>query len=192
MKSVVQMMKEDWTILYNLCFMILNWCAASFFFYLLNFFIKYMPGDIFINSIISGLCCFVMLLQGPMQQKLSSKLGQVISFLIGLSASILICFFGKETQHVVLYSLVLLFAKSGAELAFGFVTLIHLELFPTNFLVTSYGICNIVCRMVTMFAPIVAEVPNIAVPLSFLIGLSFLGVMASIALKKRVVTFDPK
>jgi hypothetical protein len=97
----------------------------------------------------------------------------------------MICFFDKHTNQIVLYSLVLLVAKSGAELAFAFVTLIHLELFPTNFLVTSYGICNIVCRMVTMFAPIVAEVSNPLVPLSFLVGLNLMGVLGSVVLKKK-------
>ena len=94
----------------------------------------------------------------------------------------MICFFDRHTNQIALYSLVLLVAKSGAELAFAFVTLIHLELFPTHFLVTSYGICNIFCRMATMFAPIVAEVPNPLVPLTFLIGLNLLGVVASLVL----------
>lgn len=181
------MMKSDGTIVFNLIMMVFNWCAVSFFFYLLNFFIKYMPGDIFINSIVSGLCCFSLLIEGPIQKKFSSKFGQIMSFALGLGASILIGFFDRDTSQIALYSLVLLVAKSGAELAFAFVTLIHLELFPTSFVVTSYGICNIFCRMVTMFAPIVAEIPNPAVPLTFLIGCSFLGTVSSLVLKTRKI-----
>eukprot|EP00347_Sterkiella_histriomuscorum_P006274 403353395 len=184
-KGIMQLIKSDPSILYNLILMIMNWCAASFTFYLLSFFIKYMPGDIFVNSIVSGLCCFSLLMEGPIQKKLSTKVGQSISFALGLIAAVGICFFDKHTNQVVLYSLVLLIAKSGAELAFAFVTLIHLELFPTSFLVTSYGICNIFCRMVTMFAPIVAEIPNPMVPLTFLIGLNLVGVVGSIILKTR-------
>ncbi len=89
--------------------------------------------------------------------------------------------------------MVLLVAKGGAELAFGFVTLIHLELFPTNFIVTSYGICNIVCRMVTMTAPIVAEIPNIAIPIAFMIAANGAGLLSSLILKtKRIEINDPK
>lgn len=79
----------------------------------------------------------------------------------------------------------LLLAKTGAELAFGFVFVIHTELFPTSFLVTSYGICNIFCRMITMAAPIVAEVSNVAVPLAFLVGLNGLGALASLMLRMK-------
>lgn len=45
--------------------MLLNWGAVCFGFFLLNFFIKYLPGDIYINSIVSGLAAFFMLLEGP-------------------------------------------------------------------------------------------------------------------------------
>lgn len=69
------MFKQDPTLLYNLVLMLVAWCGASFTFYLLNFFIKYMPGDIYINSIVSGFSCFAMLLEGPMQKALSSKGG---------------------------------------------------------------------------------------------------------------------
>jgi hypothetical protein len=90
-----------------------------------------------------------------------------------------------------LYSLVLFLAKSGAELAFGFVFVIHIDLFPTSFLVTSYGICNIFCRTITMAAPIVAEIPNVAIPLTFLVALNLAGVLGSIMLRKRVVIKAP-
>ena len=82
----------------------------------------------------------------------------------------------------------LLLAKTGAFLAFGFVFVIHTELFPTSFLVTSYGICNIFCRMITMLAPIIAEVNNIAVPLTFLVVLNGIGAIASACLRIRPQT----
>lgn len=39
----------------NLLIFVFLFCAASFNYYLLNFFLKYMKGDIFINSIVSSL-----------------------------------------------------------------------------------------------------------------------------------------
>lgn len=112
---------------------------------------------------------------------------------MGLVSALLVCLFDSDTKQIVLYSLVLLLAKGGAELAFGFVTLIHLELFPTSFIVTSYGICNIVCRMVTMSAPIVAEIPNVAIPIAFMIATNAAGLVSSIVLKtKRIEINDPK
>lgn len=102
---------------------------------------------------------------------------------MGFTAAVLMSFFDSNTSHLLLYSLILLLAKAGAELAFGFCFVIHTELFPTSFLVTSYGICNVFCRCITMFAPIVAEIPNPMVPLTVLILLNGLGVLCSILLK---------
>jgi hypothetical protein len=56
----------DMLLVHNLCMMILVWISASFTFYLLNFFVKYMPGDIYFNSVISGLSCFAMLIEGKL------------------------------------------------------------------------------------------------------------------------------
>jgi hypothetical protein len=52
--------------MHNLIMMLLAWVAASYTFYLLNFFVKYMPGDIFYNSIISGLSAFALLIEGKL------------------------------------------------------------------------------------------------------------------------------
>ena len=56
----------DRLLIYNLSLMIMVWVSASFSFYLLNFLVKYMPGDIYFNSIISGLSCAAMLIEGSM------------------------------------------------------------------------------------------------------------------------------
>jgi hypothetical protein len=61
--------------MHNLIMMIVSWVAASFSFYLLNFFIKYMPGDIYINSIISGCSAFALLIEGKLQKKIDLRGG---------------------------------------------------------------------------------------------------------------------
>jgi hypothetical protein len=61
------MLKQDKVLLFNLIMMLACWGSASLTFYLLNFFIKYMPGDIYINSIVSGAACFGVLIEGPLQ-----------------------------------------------------------------------------------------------------------------------------
>ena len=91
---------------------------------------------------------------------------------MSLVAAVMLTFFDSNSDQLVLYALVLLLAKSGATLSFGFAYAIHIELFPSHFLVTSYGICNFFCRGLTMFAPLVAEFEDRRVPLGFLIGLA--------------------
>ncbi len=55
-------MKAEKNLLHNISLMIMVWVSSSFTFYLLNFMIKYMPGDIYFNSIVSGLSAGAMLL----------------------------------------------------------------------------------------------------------------------------------
>jgi MFS family permease len=164
--------------------MILVWVAASFTFYLLNFLVKYMPGDIYFNSIISGLSCVAMLIEGLMQDKLGSKGGMVVSYAVTCLATVILCFFVHGTDQIFLYAFILFLAKSGASLAFGFAYAIHIELFPSHFVISSFGICNFFCRGLTIFAPIVAELPNPWLPLLFLNLGAFSGLFSSAALKK--------
>ena len=77
-------------------------------------------------------------------------------------------------------------------MTFGFAYAIHIDIFPSHFLISSYGICNFFCRGLTIFAPMVAEVPNPWVPLSFLNASAIAGLVASILLRKKKVVDDPK
>ena len=36
----------------NLAIMVLSWSASSFCFYIMGFYIKYIPGDVFMNTVI--------------------------------------------------------------------------------------------------------------------------------------------
>lgn len=60
-ESLMSKVKKDKVLVHNISMMILVWCSSSFTFYLLNFLIKYMPGDIYFNSVVSGLSAGAML-----------------------------------------------------------------------------------------------------------------------------------
>ena len=64
--SVTSKLFSDKLIIHNLAMMILVWFSSSFTFYLLNFLVKYMPGDIYFNSVVSGLSAFAMLFEGTL------------------------------------------------------------------------------------------------------------------------------
>lgn len=78
--------------------MILVWVSSSFTFYLLNFLVKYMPGDIYINSVISGLSAFALLIEGTLQDKLGMKGGMVVSFIVTVISTVVLCFFSQGTS----------------------------------------------------------------------------------------------
>lgn len=182
---MVKRIFSDHLLIVNLVMMIFVWFSSSFTFYLLNFLVKYMPGDIYFNSIISGLSAVVMLFEGQLQDRLGTKGGMIASFFITVVSTVLLCFFDAGTSQVLLYAFVLFLAKSGASLTFGFAYAIHIDLFPAHFVISSYGICNFFCRGLTIFAPIVAEVPNPWVPLIALNFSSMSGFAASTLLRKR-------
>lgn len=106
----------------------------------------------------------------------------VLSFALTLISVIFLSFFDPHTEYIMLFAFVLLMAKGGASLAFGFAYAIHIDLFPSHFLISSYGICNFFCRGVTIFAPLVAEVENQIIPNLFMIGLAAIGLAASMIL----------
>jgi hypothetical protein len=110
----------------------------------------------------------------------------ITSFVVTTIATVWLCFFKQGTSQVIIYALILLLAKSGASLSFGYAYAIHIDLFPSNFVISSYGICNFFCRGLTIFAPIVAELPNPMLPLLFLNLSAFAGLGASSVLKKRI------
>lgn len=62
--SMMKKLATDKILIHNLIMMNLVWISGSFIFFLLGFLVKYMPGDVYFNSVISGLSSFAMLSQG--------------------------------------------------------------------------------------------------------------------------------
>lgn len=60
----------------------------------------------------------------------------------------------------------------GSSATFGNLYIGHMDLFPVVFSTTSMGICNIVARLCTIFAPIVAEIdePTPEILITILLG----------------------
>ena len=53
-QGVFSRLVKDGNAFFNICMMVMVWVASSLTFYIFNFLIKYMPGDIYFNSIVSG------------------------------------------------------------------------------------------------------------------------------------------
>jgi hypothetical protein len=77
---------------------------------------------------------------------------------------------------------VLLVARTGISLGFGYVYIIHIDLFPTYMLSTSYGICNVFSRLTSLVVPFVAEIEDSILPVATLIGFTFVGTICSFLL----------
>ena len=76
----------------------------------------------------------------------------------------------------------------GFEGAFVSLFLGNLELFPIVFATTTLGVCNVASRLVTIIAPLMAEVPE-PIPQSTLFGISFIAMIISFFLKEKTKAY---
>jgi len=104
--------------LVNLLSLNLAWSAASFTYYMVGFYIKYIPGDIYTNVIVAGIAEALITLQsGFTANKIGTKLTLVLSFAMGGIFGILLIFIPE--QNVYLIMLCVLLTKAGVSSAFN-------------------------------------------------------------------------
>lgn len=183
--SPMQMIFQNKIAFYNLVLMLFTWSGACLVYNLIQFYIKYMPGSIFVNYAISACAAFINLFQGKVTEKLGSAKTLTFGFTLTALATMGLNMFSAETEHVYVYAFVLLLAKSGVCLAFGCLYCIHTELFAPETLQTSFAFCNVFARTLNLFGPIVAELPNKSIPMMAILGLSIIAAAASAMIKKK-------
>ena len=72
----------------------------------------------------------------------------------------------------------------GTAATFGNLYIGHLDLFPVVFASTSMGICNIIARVITATAPVVAEIDEPTPEIIFTV-LSICAVIISLFIRKK-------
>jgi hypothetical protein len=85
-----------------------------------------------------------------------------------------------------LYAVLILLFKLFVCLSFGMVYVIHLDLFDSSFLSTSYGFTNVVSRLSVVAAPMVAELPDRRLPMLILLALNISACLATWFLRKKL------
>lgn len=144
----------------NLMMFVYLFSAASFNFYVINFFLKYIPGNVYVNvivaSVANSISCYVA---GSLVVKMGSQNGMCLTFGLCFSASILLLT-AESADFVSLIPFLVLIAMFGVSSAFTMLYMCTLQYFPNQFMGTVFGICNVTARSVTIFAPMVAEVPT--------------------------------
>lgn len=128
------------------------WASFSFNFYLIGIDLKYLPGDLYRNSLASGFADIIgTAYSGYLIQKLSAKETLKLFFLIaGFSGLILMFSSG--------FSYLFLFLSRGCICATGNIMFyLTVSMFRPSVSATAMGLCNVVSRLLTMAAPIVVE-----------------------------------
>ena len=141
----------------NLIIMIYIWVASSFDVYLLGFLLKYLPGDIFHNTLTTNACDVpISLIAGITYQKLGIRIALFIAFVFSTIGSLVMIFFAEKYPDIV--PIMVLLAKGGVKMSFTIIFFANSQIFPCIFAGTALGLCNMGAKFATILAPYMAEV----------------------------------
>jgi hypothetical protein len=157
--------------------------TCSFSYYLINFYVKYLPGSIYTNQIVNslsesianGLAVVVVAI-------LSIKRGYFASYLIcGISAFLVILSESSGTDSLI--PIAVLGAKAGISIAFCFLYFSTVNYFESQYLGLVMGFSNVVGRLSTIAAPMIAEQPD-PIPMVSCIVLCMVSLFSSMQLEQ--------
>ena len=139
-----------------ICFILLQ-VAVSFIFYLINYYLKDLPGSFYSNCVASSVAdaianvgCLYFL------RILTVKNSFIFFFVIcGISAVLVIIFEATENDNLI--AIGVLGIKMGVTSAFCFVYFGLVFYFEPQYLGLAIGACNFIGRMSTIPSPIIAE-----------------------------------
>ncbi len=141
----------------NLLILVFGWIASSFNVYLCTYILKYLPGDVFVNTITTnGADIPIVVLGGIAYKYMGLKFSLFSAFIVATCGSIAMLIFSVQHPGAVPYMILL--AKGGVKMTFNIVYLANAQIFPAIFAGTAFGICNIGAKLATIFAPYMAEV----------------------------------
>mmetsp|Transcript_12965 Transcript_12965/g.17466 ORF Transcript_12965/g.17466 Transcript_12965/m.17466 type:complete len:218 (+) Transcript_12965:944-1597(+) len=142
----------------NLLIMMLCWQALGFTNTLVSFEMKYLEGDIFINSYTAALAETIAKLgAGVVLVQLGTKPLFAAAFLIAFAGSLNLLNL-TEGSDPFLASVFIMMTKFGVSMGWVAACMCLIELFPASLVATAFGLCNVAAKLVCMVAPIVAEV----------------------------------
>lgn len=103
--------------------MIMLWSVSSLDYYLISFLLKYVPGNIFMNTVVSNSSEIVAtILAGFVYEIFGSKIAFSISFSLSAIGGLLIALTSADNTYLIAFFVLL--AKFGISFAFTMVYLI--------------------------------------------------------------------
>ncbi len=174
--------------LINLLLMIFIWIASSFDVYLITFQMKYLPGSIFVNTLVSsGFDIPISICAGFLYAKLGVKWTLPIFYSISLVGGIALIIVGDaEGYSPIVPPILVLTARLGVKVALDLCYLANSTIFPAIFAGTAFGLCNLGAKVFTILSPLLAETEK---PLPMIVYSTLLvgGILAALSLRT-----DPK
>ena len=140
----------------NLLLMTFIWIASAFNYFLINFRMKYIKGNIFVNTTVASASEIVAyILGGICYQKIGIRFTLIGAFAISCCGAISLTIWANQDDYI---PLMILATRFGVSATISICYLANAQLFPAIFAGTAIGICNIFAKMSTIIAPMLAEV----------------------------------
>ena len=130
----------------------------SFNFYLINFYLKYIPGNVYINTMVASIGeAISAAVAGSILQLLGPR--NAIAFTSAISGLATVALWLAEVYgYINEVPLFILLARFGVSALFPIMYMSTLLYFPSRYLGAVFGICNVAARATTVLSPMVAEI----------------------------------
>jgi hypothetical protein len=155
--------------------------TASFNLYMIGFYMKYIPGSIFVSTLTACLGDIPLSIAGGFLYHHKGPRVAIPIFLgVAICGSISLITWVDSVKALI--PMIVLITRSGMKATFDACYLANSTIFPAIFAGTAFGICNIGAKIVTIFSPLTAEVPN-PVPMVIFSTLSTVAMIAASQLR---------
>jgi len=156
-KSVTQIICNNRQMLQNLPLIGYFFMCYSFGYYMIPVNLKYLGGNIFLNSYVNGSAEIIAKLSTvPVLACLGLKRLFFWTFAVAGASAMLLAVYAQNDQKFAI-ALMIMGTKAGLSMAGCGIYLSLLLLYPTACVATVSGLCNILSRMASIASPIVAE-----------------------------------
>ena len=136
--------------------MMFMWIGSSFDYFLINFQLKYIKGDFFLNNLVTSATEIpALILGGISYQKLGIKFTLFTCFAISIVGGLCLSIWQNEVDVI---PFMILGARFGVTATFSICYLANSQIFPTIYAGTVFGVCNLCAKISTIIAPELAEV----------------------------------
>ncbi|CDW78040.1 solute carrier family member 5 [Stylonychia lemnae] len=157
------------------------WCSLMINYYILAFYLKYFPGNIYENTLyMIGADLLAYIVSGTLMKKTDLKKSLVLAQIISIIGSSL---YQLVYTNDKIIPFVVIFCRFGISMSFNSVYIGNNRLFPTQFQSTTFGFLNFLSHCLSVGAPIIAEISD-PIPILIFLGCCVITLISAIFLKE--------
>ena len=134
------------------------WSASASCFYIIGFYIKYVPGDPFRNVIVISIGdALSSIAAGSISTSIGAKNTLFLSFSLAALGAVALMFAHDNATNKYIIPIFVLITRFGINSAFTLCYIITADYFPSIVQSRVFGICNLFSRFATILSPMIAE-----------------------------------